>query len=113
MAKSGRAALDRPAKSTDFEIVAMTTHAQRGWRDLAATRRNALAEAWDLLTADPTRISPAMHPLRGDLQFVTHDGASHEQWQLELAGGARIWYFVHERSVRLVKVHTRHPNETK
>jgi hypothetical protein len=106
-------ALMRPTKSTDYSIVPVTTHATRGWRDLMATKRNALAEAWDLLTADPMRTSPVMHTLRGDLQWVTRDGVQHERWQLELPGGARIWYYVDGKQVCLEQVHTRHPNATK
>ena len=105
--------LPRPAKATDHVVIPATTHAVRGWKDLAATRRSALADAWDLLTADPTRTSPTMHTLRGDLQFVAHGGRTHEQWQLELPGGARIWYYVDDSTVYLVKAHTRHPNQTK
>jgi hypothetical protein len=108
-----RGPLPRPGKSTDYEIVPVTTHAARGWQALSATAKNSLAEAWDTLTADPLRDSPRMHTMRGDLQFLTHGGKSHERRQLELPGGARIWYYVEGKQVCLEQVHTRHPNETK
>ncbi|WP_342664743.1 hypothetical protein [Microbacterium luticocti] len=45
--------------------------------------------------------------------MITRGGQSHERWQYELSGGARIWYFVVNRVVHLEQVHTRHPNQTK
>ncbi|MGN7861813.1 hypothetical protein ACTJI8_14630 [Microbacterium sp. 22303] len=111
MAKKSRA--ERPTKSTEFEIVFATREAERGWQDVRATQRNALADAWDALSRHPLDRTPTMHPLRGELGVIVHAGASHERWQYELTGGARIWYFVEERSVYLEQVHTRHPNQTK
>jgi hypothetical protein len=51
--------------------------------------------------------------MKGDLEFVTHKGAKHRRRQYELANGARIWFYVEERSVVLIDVHTHHPNATK
>jgi hypothetical protein len=47
--------------------------------------------------------------------LVVRDGESHERWQLKLNSrdGARIWFFVVGREVRLERVFTGHPNETK
>lgn len=112
MAKKS-ATIARPVRTTEFAIIPSTTAAHRGWIDLAGTKRNALVDAWDALTRDPLDRSPSMHPLRGSLQCVMRDGVAHEQWQLELPGGARIWYYVDDRVVHLVQVHTHHPNATK
>jgi hypothetical protein len=43
----------RPPKKIEYEIRYATVDAAKGWRDLAATIRNPLAEAWDFLTANP------------------------------------------------------------
>ena|GEM_PF-6355112 len=56
---------------------------------------------------------PTCHGMKGDLEFVTHKGATHRRRQDEPANGARIRFYVHERSVVLVDVHTHHPNATK
>lgn len=111
MAKKAR--VERPVKTTEFTIVHASRGAERGWTDLKATMRNAVAEAWDALTRNPVDTSPAMHTLRGDLQWITRDGQTYERWQLELNGGARIWYYVDGRTVYLEQVHTNHPNQTK
>jgi len=108
----------RPLKKAEYEIVFATRDAQSGWTDLRATTANTLADAWDALTHDPKDVSPKCHPLKGDLATVTHAGSTHERWQYELPGGARIWYYVTEGgktagTVHLIKMHTHHPNETK
>lgn len=103
----------RPTKRTEYELVFATREAELGWRDLCATQRNVMADAWDQLTRQPLLRTPTVHPLRGELGDVTRAGQTHERWQYELSGGARIWYFVIEHVVHLEQVHTRHPNQTK
>nr|WP_029145230.1 hypothetical protein [Microbacterium luticocti] len=103
----------RPTKSTEYELVFATREAEAGWRDLRATQRNVLTDAWDYLTQHPLQHTSTVHPLRGELGVITRGGQSHERWQYELSGGARIWYFVVNRVVHLEQVHTRHPNQTK
>lgn len=110
---ANRSRAERPTKSTEYEIVFATREAERGWRDLRATQRNALADAWDALARHPLERTPTVHPLRGELGFVVLGGTTHERWQCELNGGARIWYFVSDRCVYLEQVHTSHPNQTK
>ncbi|MGN6612500.1 MAG: hypothetical protein ACTHLJ_12070 [Angustibacter sp.] len=103
----------RPLKKAEFTILFGTRQAEAGWTDLKATQRNALVDAWDFLTKQPTARQPKNHPLKGDLATVTHRGATHERWQHELSHGARIWFYVDGRTVVLIDCHTRHPNETK
>jgi hypothetical protein len=106
----------RPTKKAEYVIVHATRSAEKGWRDLVATTRNALADAWDALTANPIREDATCHPLKDDLGSVTVDGITHVQRQYELPGGARIWYYVTKGdpgTVHLVAVHTHHPNQTK
>lgn len=104
---------DRPQKKAEFEIRFATSHARGGWRDLCATQRNAMADAWDFLTQHPLQHLPKNHPLRGELGTVSRQGATLEQWQHELSTGVRIWFYVDRQVVHLVKVHTAHRNETK
>lgn len=103
----------RPLKKSEHEIRFATNEADKRWRDLVATQRNAAVEAWEFLTATPTQESPRSYPLRGDLATVTRAGEVHIRWQYKLTGGARIWYSVHTEIVYLVDVHTHHPNQTK
>lgn len=103
----------RPTKKTEYQLVFATRDADKSWRDLLATQRNALVDAWDFLTRTPQAVSPKNHPLKGDLGAVTHQGRTREQWQHELTGGARLWFYIDNQRVVLVQLHTRHPNETK
>jgi hypothetical protein len=54
-------------------------------------------------------------PAQGDLATIRRDGETYERWQHKptASGTARIWYYVHERTVFLEQVHTSHPNQTK
>lgn len=103
----------RPLKKGEYRIVFGTGTAEKSWRDLLAVQRSAVVDAWDFLTRTPTDVLPKNHPLKGDLGTVTREGVSHTQWQHELSGGARLWFFVAGQEVVLVQVHTRHPNQTK
>jgi hypothetical protein len=103
----------RPAKSTDYEIKLSSRSAERGWTDLMGSQKNALADAWDLLTKEPLTESHKCHRLRGELASVTRDGETHDRRQYELNGGARLWFNVVGRTVHIFEAHTNHPNQTK
>ena len=109
----------RPHKKNEYVVVFGSRGSAEGWRDLEATKLNALVDAWDFLTRNPQERSVVCHELRGDLATVAHSGATHAQWQLELPGGARIWYCVTRAAgkkpgeVTLTRVSTHHPHATK
>lgn len=105
--------IPRPLRAAEWKLVYATTAAKKGWIDLLATQRNAVVEAWERLTADPLSIDGTCHPLKGELATVSRSGRAHDQWQYELKGGARIWFYVEERTVHIVRVFTAHPNQTK
>jgi hypothetical protein len=103
----------RPLKKSEYKIVFGSADSQRGWQDLLATQRTQLVDAWTLLTTEPLARTHRLHPLKGELGTVTRSGVDYVQRQIELAQGARIWFYVDGMSVIIVKVHTRHPNQTK
>ncbi|HEX9088390.1 MAG TPA: hypothetical protein VF867_12790 [Arthrobacter sp.] len=107
------AGVPRPLKKVEFEIQFATRQAEKGWKDLLATKRNAVVDAWDFLTRTPQEESATNHQLKGDLATIAHQGRTHARWQMELPGGARLWFYVDGQSVVLVDVHTHHPNATK
>ena len=86
--------LPRPTRSDEWELVAITAQAAKGWGELAAAEPNATARAYDQLSADPTAHSERLHRLRGDYATGTYEGRSHERWQYEVTAAGRIWYFV-------------------
>lgn len=59
MAGKRGAAVPRPPKASEYEIVFGSSEAERGRRDLKAIAKNALADAWDYLTAHPARYDAA------------------------------------------------------
>ncbi len=105
----------RPPKKFEYEIRFATTGAQKGWRDLVATIRNPMADAWDFLTATPLMQTPTNYPLRDQLGTIERAGKTYERWQHKptLKGTARIWFYVDGKTVYLEQIHTSHPNETK
>lgn len=93
MTKRG-ARLTRPVPSDEWELVAITTEAAKGWAQLEATEPNALARAYDQLTHDPTQHSSRQHRMKGHYATGTYEGRTIERWQYEVSGASRIWYFV-------------------
>lgn len=123
MASKRGAAVPRPTKSNEYEVVFGTTAAERGWTDLKATAKNALADAYDYLAVHPALFdADRCYQLRGDLGTVLIDGVALPQWQYKITSGARIWYAVEEYSaagkakspgrVIITSAVTGHPNET-
>ncbi|MFC0582450.1 hypothetical protein ACFFFR_08660 [Micrococcoides hystricis] len=105
----------RPTKKSEYEILCASRDAEKGWRDLCATQRNALADSWDFLTKTPLEQTPRNYPLKGELGKITRDGRKHDRWQHKptLGGSARIWFYVDGPCVYLERVPTAHPHETK
>ena len=103
----------RPLRRSEYQITFGTSNAQKGWTDVLATQRNAVVAAWERLTVDPLADDTTCHGMKGDLEFITRAGKTHRRRQYELSNGARIWFYVDERSVVLTDVHTHHPNSTK
>lgn len=105
--------VSRPLKSSEFVIEHSTSQAATGWRDIVATQNSSAVDAWDRLTKAPNQSDPRRHQLKGHLATIVRDGVAHDQWQYELSGGARIWFYVDGRTVKIVNVFTKHPNQTK
>ena len=103
----------RPLRSSEFAIEHVTSQAATGWRDIVATQKSSAADAWDRLTKAPNQSDPRCHQLKGQLATIVRDGVEHDQWQYELSGGARLWFYVEGRTVKIVNVFTKHPNQTK
>ncbi len=57
--------VERPTKRTEHRLVFATQQAQKGGRDLRATKLNALADAWGRPTRHPVRNDPTCHPPKG------------------------------------------------
>ena len=93
MSKRG-SRLTRPVATDEWELVAITTEAARGWAQMEASEPNALARAYDQLTQDPLHHSSRQHRLKGNYATGTYQGRTFDRWQYEVSGAGRIWYFV-------------------
>ena len=109
----------RPTKSNEFEILFINSAAAKGWTDLTASAKNALADAWDCLSRTPLNHSERQYKLRAGYSSVAYKGVTYDRWQYKVTGGARIWYLVdeqasgkHRGSVLLERVSPAHPKET-
>lgn len=91
-----RESVQRPIKKSEFTLEFASRNAERGWRNLEATRRNALADAWDFLTRTPQQTTPTNYPLKGELGCIVREGIQYERWQYKptRGDGARIWFYV-------------------
>lgn len=105
----------RPTKRSEYSIEFATVQASKGWRDLSATIRGPLADAWDFLTRTPLTATPTNYTLRGELGAIARDGKIFQRWQHKptIKGDARIWFYVDQQTVYLEQVFTHHPNATK
>ncbi|MDR1118723.1 MAG: hypothetical protein LBL01_05450 [Bifidobacteriaceae bacterium] len=104
----------RPGKAAEYAIEFATREAEKGWRDLVATARNAAADAWDFLTKTPLLQGRDCYPLMGDLAVVRVGAKPYQRWQYKPTRGGRIWYAVAtgDMTVWVERVSTGHPNET-
>lgn len=93
----------RPSKKVEYDICFASSGAKKGWRDLVATMRNPMADAWDFLTRTPTATTSTNYRLKGELGAVRRGGQSFARWQHKptLKGSARIWFYVDDRTVFL------------
>jgi len=66
--------LARPVARQEWELVAITSEAARGWEELAASEPTALALAFDQLTREPAQHSERQHRLKGSLATSQHQG---------------------------------------
>lgn len=107
--------VQRPTRKSEYKLVFASNSANRGWNALEAILPNQRADAWEFLASTPLMASPLSYPLKGELATVIQSGKQHVRWQrkLNLKDGARIWYFVIDKTVYVEQVHTSHPNQTK
>lgn len=121
MGKPRSVPVPRPTKSSEYEIFFGNSAAERGWMDLKASAKNALADAYDYLVAHPARYDPdRCYQLRGDLGTVMVGAVALPQWQYKVTDGARLWYAVDAANAKskkpgrvyITRAAPGHPNET-
>ncbi|MFJ9565529.1 hypothetical protein ACIRQQ_36520 [Streptomyces fuscichromogenes] len=85
-----------PAPEGHWEVRFADGASAKGWENLARQARENTYRAWTTLRTEPgpTIETPRHHRLKGGLAHGTHRGHTCEQWQIEVAGGGRIWYLL-------------------
>ncbi|NKQ57491.1 hypothetical protein HFP15_31970 [Amycolatopsis sp. K13G38] len=105
-----------PPTANEWAIRYATTAAIAGWKELEATASGNLRRAWEAMRNNPAPGSPTgrHHQLKGSLATGTHRGRVLPRWQIEVTGGARIWYLVDEdhRTVWVQHAAVGHPKQT-
>lgn len=105
-----------PARPGGWEVRYQTTEAVKGWDELCQQAPGNTCDAWEMMRTDPGPAAPTSrhHRLKGGLANGLHEGRSLPQWQIEVTGGARVWYLLDadRRTVWIVHAGTGHPKAT-
>ena len=103
-----------PAALTGLDMVFATNEAASGWVDPCSQMLGAVRTAWDQLTSDPRRPGDRQHRMKGNLASGVYRGRRLEQWEHEVAGGARIQYLIDDdhRTARPVDASVGHFKDT-
>jgi hypothetical protein len=85
-----------------------------GWEQLISQYPNATRKAFERLETDPSDRSERQHRLRGSQASTRVGGATLEQWQYEVTGGARVLYAIDpaNRTVWILDASPGHPKHT-
>jgi hypothetical protein len=66
------------------------------------------------MTSDPRRTADRQHQLKGELSQANVHGAKLDQWELEVTGGARVFYAIDDqpRTIWITEAGPGHPKAT-
>ena len=105
----------RPLRKSEYPVLFVSKSVEKNWRDLVATRRDKVVDAWETLTKFPCVTTEIHYELRNGIGSIVKSGIAYPLWQLKLdkRDGARIWYFMSDGKVYIEEVFTAHPNQTK
>ena len=102
-----------PPGPAEWDVRFGNNEAVRGWEELCSQAATNTRRAWEQLRTQPRAVpsTPRQHRLKGEL------GTNHgyEQWQIEVTGAGRIWYWIDDdKRIVWVVVHagTGHPKAT-
>lgn len=113
--KRGDRAAPPPAPG-EWTLRFRDSQAADGWEQLCKQASRNTRRAWEELTTFPCpqRMTSRHQPLKGALATVQHRNTSHPQWQYEVTGAGRIWYFADadSQTVWLTVCETGHPKAT-
>lgn len=110
---AGKKADPEPVEA-DWQVLYGNNDAAKGWEDLRRHAPGPTADAWTDMATRPRFRDHRHGPLRGSLATGFLDGRRYDRWQIEVTGGARIWYLIDDEghTVWLVRAGAGHPKET-
>lgn len=107
-----------PPINDEYRLIFTSSEAAKGWTDLSRQEASSTRCAYEQMRNNPgcRNEPPTGRHSRLKYQFATavHDGRELPQWQIEVTGGARIWYLADdEKRVCWIKHAGRaHPKQT-
>lgn len=103
-----------PAAEGEWEIVYGNNDAAKGWEELCRAAPGNTRAAWQDMRSRPRMRDHRHGQLRGMLATGQLGGRRMDRWQIEVTGGARVWYLIDDerRMVWLVHAGTGHPKAT-
>ena len=95
-------------------MVFATGDAVDGWEQLGRQAPGPIEDCWQQLRTDPLRRDKRQHPLRDKLGHRIVGERELEQWQYEVTGAGRVWYWpdLIQRIVWMTDAFVGHPKAT-
>jgi mRNA-degrading endonuclease RelE of RelBE toxin-antitoxin system len=95
-----------PAVAGEWDVRFGETAAAKGWDELCQRAAGNTRAAYEQMRFQPRPPEDSRHKrLRGSLGTRKLDSRELEQWQIEVMGGARIWYLVDDDKHTVWVVH--------
>jgi CubicO group peptidase (beta-lactamase class C family) len=105
-----------PPGEGEWDVIYGTKESDTGWHDLCQQVPGPTRDAWEKMRSDPAPRVPThrQHRLKGTFATGGFQGRTHDQWQIEVTGGGRVWYLVDpdRRRVIVKFAGTGHPKAT-
>jgi mRNA-degrading endonuclease RelE of RelBE toxin-antitoxin system len=104
----------RPAAEGEWEVRFGNNAAAKGWEQLRHHAPDNVRSALEDMRTRPRARDHRHGPLRGSLKMGILGGRQMDRWQIEVTGGARVWYLIDEarRTVWIVHAGPGHPKAT-
>lgn len=103
-----------PAAAGEWEVRFANNDAVKGWEQLCRHAPGPTKDAWQHMRTTPRATDSRHSRLHGKLATKTFGGRQVERWQIEVTGGARVWYLIDDEkhTVWLQHAGAGHPKET-
>jgi hypothetical protein len=103
-----------PAGEGEWEVRFASNDAAKGWEELCRSAPGNTRGAWQDMRTSPRFRDHRHEQLGGKLATGELGGRQMDRWQIEVTGGARVWYLIDDErhTVWLVRAGPAHPKAT-